>query len=162
LLVAERGGDRDAAEQVAQLAALDLAVDLGGGADLRQHRGGHADGLGDLLVPLHGVQVHQHGAGGVGDVRDVAAAVGAAGQVPDDPGAYSAEVKFATIGASFVGVGVDHQRTGYRAGEVGEERENSLAAAAVLANVAAQPAAEGVSAVVLPDGGVVDGLHGDP
>ena len=50
-----------------------------------------ADGLGDLRVPLHGVQVHQHGAGGVGHVGDVHAAVGTAGQVPDDPGVHGAE-----------------------------------------------------------------------
>ena len=45
----------------------------------------------DLLVPLQGVQVHQHGAGGVGDVGDVHAAVDAAGEVPDDPGVHGAE-----------------------------------------------------------------------
>src|SRR5699024_9502634 len=62
-----------------------VAIHLGRGADLRQHRHGDAHVGRDVLVPLQGVDVHEHCAGGVGDIGDVDAAVGAAGHVPHDP-----------------------------------------------------------------------------
>ena len=47
-----------------------------------------------LVVPVEGRQVHQHGAAGVGDVGDVPA-----GQVPDQPGVDGAEQQLAALGA---------------------------------------------------------------
>ena len=66
--------------------------------DLRQHRQRDAHVLGDARVPGQGVQVHQHGAGGVGRVGDVQAAVDAAGHVPDHPGVHVAEHQVAGLG----------------------------------------------------------------
>ena len=113
-----------------------------------------------FVVPLHGVQVHQHGAGGVGDVGDVLAAVDTAGQVPDDPGVHGAEEDVAGLGALAQALDVVEQPAGLGTGEVGGQRQARLAAEAVLADVAAELLAEGVGAGVLPDDGVVDGLTG--
>ena len=95
LLVAEDAGDRHAAEHAA---LADVAVHLGGGPDLRQHRQRDAHLLGDVRVPGQRVEVHQHGARGVGRVGDVQAAVGAAGHVPDQPGVDVAEHQVARLG----------------------------------------------------------------
>src|SRR5690606_41199779 len=81
LLVPERGGDGHAAEHPPEGAAGDLAVDLRGGADLGEDLHGDADGGGDVLVPAQVAEVHHQGAGGVGDVGDVHAAVDAAGEI---------------------------------------------------------------------------------
>ena len=58
---------------------------VGGRPDLRQHPARDAEDLQQLVVPVEGLQVHQHGAAGVGHVGDVHAPVDAAGQVPDQP-----------------------------------------------------------------------------
>src|SRR3712207_8149811 len=58
-----------------------------------------------LLVPVEGLEVHQHGAARVGDVGDVQAAVRTAGQIPDDPRVHVAEQQVAGLGA--VGGAVD-------------------------------------------------------
>ena len=79
LLVAEDACDRGVDEQ-AVLAAV--AVDLGGGLDLGEHRHRDAEDLADILAPGERADIHQHGARGVGDVRAVHAAVDAARQVP--------------------------------------------------------------------------------
>ena len=156
LLVAERGGHRDAVED----AALGVAVHLGGGPDLRQYGGGDLQRRDDLVVPLHRVEVHQEGARGVGDVGDVHAAVRASGQIPDDPGVHRPEEDVAPLGALAQPLDVVEQPAHLRAGEVRRERQARLAAEAVLADVAAELLAERVGAGVLPDEGVVDGLTG--
>ena len=96
LLVAEVAGDGDALDRRRAAASpytCARALDLG------EHRPRHADGVEQLLVPVLGRQVHQHRAAGVGDVGDVQAAVGAAGEVPDDPGVHVAEQQVARLGA---------------------------------------------------------------
>src|SRR3546814_2940424 len=51
-----------------------------------------------FVVPVEGVEVHEHGAGGVGDVGAVDAAAGAAGEVPQQPGVDGAEQGVAAFG----------------------------------------------------------------
>ena len=91
VLVAEVARDRHAREVV------DAGpVDLGRAADLGEHRGRHADGLEQLRVPVERLEVHQHRARGVRDVGHVDAAVGPAGQVPDEPRVDGPEEQVAT------------------------------------------------------------------
>ncbi|GAA4945772.1 hypothetical protein GCM10023238_10130 [Streptomyces heliomycini] len=92
----------------------------------------------------------------------MAAAVRAAGQVPDDPCVHGAEEDVARLGALLEAVDVVEQPAGLGTGEVGGQGEAGLAAEAVLTDVAAELAAEGVGAGVLPDDGVVDRLTGVP
>ena len=114
LLVAERGGDRDAAEQVA-----DSPVTSPYTSAEERISGSIASGSPSTRTIFssqsQGVQVHQHGAGGVGDVGDVHAAVGAAGEVPDDPGVHGAEEDVAALGALAQALDVVEQPADLRA-----------------------------------------------
>ena len=79
------------------------------GPDLGQHRPRDVEDLQQLVVPVEPPQVHQHGAAGVGHVGEVHAAVGAAGQVPQQPAVDGAEQRLAGLGrrADAVDVGQD-------------------------------------------------------
>src|SRR5699024_1174840 len=82
LLITENSGDRRLAQQ---RRVFRLAVDLGRRTNLRQHRTRYTEGLEDVVAPLERFEVHEHGAGRVGDVGSVHAAVNAARQVPQYP-----------------------------------------------------------------------------
>ena len=47
---------------------------------------------------MEGREVHQHGAAGIGDVGEMSAAVGAAGEVPEEEGVDGAEEKLSLVG----------------------------------------------------------------
>src|SRR5690606_32393199 len=114
----------------------------------------------DLVVPVERFQVHQHGAAGVGHVGDVLAAVGAAGEVPDDPGVDVAEDGVAALGCFAHAVNVLQDPFHLRAGEVGRQRQTNLGAEAILAAVARERVDDTVGPRVLPDNRVVIGLAG--
>ena len=122
LLVAEVAGDRDAGEA----AGLDLAVDLARGVDLGEHRRRHADDAGDLLVPREGLEVHEHRAAGVRHVGDVQPAVGATGEVPDQPGVHVAEGQVTRLGPIARAVDVVEDPADLRPREVGRQRQADL------------------------------------
>ena len=99
MLVAERAADDHL--------AAERTVGPGRGRSARDRRTarsrgsidrGHAEELQQLVVPVQGLQVHQHGAAGVGDVGDVPPAVDAAGQVPQQPAVGGAEDRLAGFG----------------------------------------------------------------
>ena len=69
LLVAEVARDRDAGQ-----VPDPVAVDLGRGADLGQHRGRHADRVEQRRLPGERLEAHQHRPRGVRDVGHVDAA----------------------------------------------------------------------------------------
>src|SRR3954469_10858228 len=156
LLVAQVAGDRDAREA----AGLNLAVDLARGVDLGEHRGWHADGAGDLLVPREGLEVHQHRAAGVRDVGDVQPAVGATGEVPDEPGVHVAEGQVTRLGPIARAIDVVEDPADLRPREVGRQWQADLLLEAGLAAVARQLVDDLVRARVLPDERVVDRLAG--
>ena len=131
LLVAEVAGQGHARKR----AGLHVAVDLAGGADLRQHRRRHADRRGDLLVPGQRAEVHQHRAAGIGHIGDVQAAVGAARQVPDQPRVHVPEHEIAGLGLFPRAVHVVEDPADLRPGEVGRQRQADLLPEAILASV---------------------------
>ncbi len=51
----------------------------------------------DLFVPLKGIQIHEHGAAGIGHIGYVGPFIGPAGEPPDDPGFHGAEKGLAFI-----------------------------------------------------------------
>ena len=155
LLVAQRRGDGDAREL-----AHRRAVDLSGGPDLGKDRLGDGHRGQDGRVPLEGLQVHQHGAAGVGDVGDVPPAVRAARQVPDQPGVDGAEGDLAALGAGAQPRHVVQQPGRLGAGEVAGQRQPGLLAEPVLPVRAAEFVAERGRTGVLPDDRVVHRLAG--
>src|SRR6266542_3370551 len=94
LLVAEVAGHRDPRQR-----ARGLPVDLARGLDLRQHGPRDTHDAQDLVVPIEGLQVHEHGPAGVGHVGDVRPAIRAAGEVPDAPAVDVAEQDLAPLAA---------------------------------------------------------------
>ena len=88
-------------------------------------------------VPVEGVEVHELGAAGVGDVGGVEAAFDAAGEVPEEEGVDVAEEEVADFGAVAGSFDVVENPGDLEAGEVGGEGEAGLFAEAVLAAVCA-------------------------
>ena len=125
-----------------------------------QHGARDAHDLEHIRIPVQGLQVHQHGAGGVGHIGDMHAALGAAGQVPDDPGVDVAEEHFAllSLGAHTGDIVQDPFDLG--AGEIGRQRQTHFGAEAILAAVLGQLIADRIGAGVLPDDGIVNRLAG--
>ena len=147
LLVAEVAGDLHALEAAAR---ADLPVGSAGRPDLRQHRRRHAHGRGDPVVPRQRREIHQHRAAGVRDVRDVDAAVGAAGQVPDAPRVDVAEQQVTGLRTVRRAVDVVEDPAHLRPGEVGRQRQPDLLAEPVLPAVARELVHQLVGARVLP------------
>ncbi len=83
LLVAGHAGDGDA-----HALYVGVAVNLAGGAHLGQHGPGNVQGGEEGVVPVQGMDVKEHGAGGVGDVGGVD---GPASELPQQPGVHRAE-----------------------------------------------------------------------
>ena len=78
VLVAESAGHGHAGQD-----AGGVAIDVARRTDAGQHGGGDVHGSEDVGIPGEGMQIHQHGTAGVGDIGDVDAAVDATGQVPN-------------------------------------------------------------------------------
>jgi hypothetical protein len=157
LLVAQDARDGHLAQQ---RRGLDVAVHLGGGADLGEHRLRDAERLEDVVAPLEGLEVEEQRARRVGHVGLVHAAVDAAGQVPEDPGVGRAEDQVAGLGllARTLDVLEDPDDLGAR--EVGREREADDRLEAVRSLVAREAVDDRLRAGVLPHDRVVDGLAG--
>ena len=131
-----------------------LIWNLTGGPD----GGRHVHRRQDRRIPLEGGQVHQHGAAGVGHVRDVLTSVGAARQVPDEPGVHGAEGDLAVLGAGPETGHVVEQPGRLGAGEVGGQRQTGLLAEPVLTVRSAELPGQRGGAGVLPDDRVVHGF----
>ena len=62
--------------------------DLARRHDLRKHRFGNSENIEQTGIPLTRSQIHQHGARGIGNIRDMHRAFG---QLPDQPAIYGAK-----------------------------------------------------------------------
>ncbi|CRK50344.1 hypothetical protein RHCRD62_110024 [Rhodococcus sp. RD6.2] len=131
------------------------AVDVGRAADLGQQRHRDLHVGADLLVPLEGVQVHEHRAGRVGDVRGVDAAGHPAGEVPQDPRVHRPEAEVTRFGSGPDAVDVVEDPAKLRSREVGGEGKPGRLPIAVGSLVAGEFLAQFGGAGVLPDDGVV-------
>lgn len=92
-LVTEAARDGDAGEGT----STDASVDLRGGDNLGEDDLLDAKELDELVVVLEGLDVHQHGSGGIGGIGDVSAAVETTEQVPEEPGVDGAESQVALL-----------------------------------------------------------------
>ncbi len=132
---------------------MGFAVDLAGGAYLREDRPGNFQYVQELLIPVARMDIVKHRPGGVRAVGDVP---GAAGEVPDQPGVDSPEGEPPFLRHP-PGTGYMIEDPGdLGPGEIGVRNKARL-----LPNERPQPrrlqaVAVGRGAAVLPDDGVMD------
>jgi hypothetical protein len=155
LLVAEVAGDRGAGQ-----APRRITVDVRRRPDVRQHRPRNAERAQLVLVPVQRLEVHQHCPAGVRDVGDVAPAVPAPGDVPDDPRVDVAEHEIPRLGPFPRPLDVVQDPLDLGPREIGRERESRLVSETILAAVAGQLGDDLLRSRVLPDERVVHGLTG--
>ncbi len=121
---AGRRGCRRSGRRASRPVLATVAVDLGGGPDLGQHRHRDAHVGSDVVVPAAGssrsISMVRRGVGHVGDVH---AAVDAAGQVPEHPGVGGAEDQLAGLGRLAGTLDVVEDPLDLGAGEVGGQRQ---------------------------------------
>ena len=119
--------------------------------DLRKHRPGHLHRLEQLVVPVQGSEVHEHGPAGVGDIGHVTA-----GEVPDQPGVHGPKEHGAPLRAlpSPLHMVEDPLDLGPR--EVRREGKPGLGPEAVLPPFGGEAVDDLVGAGVLPADRVVD------
>ncbi len=160
LLVAERPGQRHLAAEWPAGAGRAVEGRVGARADLRQHRAGDAEEPEQLLVPVQRPQVHEHGAARVGHVGDVHAAVGAAGEVPQQPGVDGAEREVAALRVGTGAVDVLEDPLHLARGEVRSRRYAGPLADHLAPAGLVEGSGDPVGAGVLPDDRVVDGPAG--
>src|SRR5690606_33595285 len=115
-----------------------------------------------LVVPVQGLQVHQHGAAGVGRVGDVHAAVRAARQVPQHPRVDVPEDRVALLGRLADAVDVLQDPLDLAAGEVRGGRQAGAVPDGVAPAVPLERGGDAVGAGVLPDDRVVVRAAGAP
>ena len=131
-----------------------MAVNLRGGFHGRHHGKGNIQKVQQLAVPLQRVDVEEHCAGSVGDIRDVHFP---AGELPDQPGIHGTEAQFSRQGP-LAGAGHMVQNPlDFGSGEIGVYDEPRL-----FANLFHQPfllefVTQGRCTAVLPYDGVVHG-----
>ena len=134
-----------------------MAVEMAVGQRLRQQ--GHRDvqGGAQFPVPLEGVDVEQHGPGGVGVVRHMG---GPAGEVPDEPAVHGAGTQLPPL-RPLPGAGdVVQQPPDLGAGEVGVDQKARPLCHQRPQALGLQLVAEGGGPAALPHDGVVDRLPG--
>ncbi len=158
MLVAEVAGERHLAAE--RTVGERVAVDLRRRLDRREHRARYVEQREQLVVPVEGLEVHQHGAAGVGDVGDVLAAVGSAGQPPQQPAVGVAEQRVSRFGVSAYAVDVLEDPLDLAAGEVRCGRQSRLVADQIALAAGIERRGDLVGASVLPDDRVVVGLAG--
>ena len=157
LLVTEDAADRGVDDEAV---LRTVPIDLGAGFDLREHRDGDAHLTGDLLVPVQGLNVHQHRPGRIRDVGDVDSAVDAAGEVPEHPGVHGAEEQVSGFSGLFDALDVVEDPLGLRPGEVGGQGQTDPVLVLVGTFVSGEFVADLLCSGVLPDDRVVDRLAG--
>ena len=122
LLIAKNAGDRGI-DQQAVLATI--AVDLGGGLDLRKHGLRNPHDLAHRVVPLQLSDVHEHGSGRVGRIGDVHATVSTASQVPQHPSVHVTEEQIAGLGPRTGSLNVVENPFDLRAREIGRQAQTT-------------------------------------
>ena len=115
-----------------QRSFVDVTVNLAAGANLRQHGWRNTECVKNLLVPRQRVEVHQLSAAGVGYVCGVNAAIGAAGEVPEQEGVNVSKKHVARVGERTNAGNILQQPANLESAEVCRERETGLGAETVL------------------------------
>ena len=131
-------------------AGLHRAVDHAVGYGAGQHGKRYTQNAAQLLIPAQAVDVEQHGAAGVGVVRDVLA-----GELPDEPCLHGAEQYFTLLRTlPDAGYVVQHPAD-LAAGEVGVDQQARGGLDALIQSLPLQLLAQLCRAAALPDDGIV-------
>ena len=154
LLVTRHTADADA---VAQQVGGDVAKVGARRQHFRHQRFGNTQQRQQVVVPLVGVHVEQHGARGVAHVRHMHLAVG---EFPHQPAVHGAKGQLAALGCVARAGHVVQQPLQLGAGEVGVHQQARLGLDGGCVAFASQLGAGGLGAPVLPHDGVVHGLAG--
>ena len=109
--------------------AINLAAGLHGWKQARRN----LKCLQECRIPLQRFQVQELCAAGVGDVRNVHSAVGAAGQIPDNEGINRSEEQFARCGFLPCARNVVQQPANFQAAEIRAQRKSGRLTEPVLA-----------------------------
>ena len=150
LLVAQGAGDRQLAAERPPGRRHPVGFWRRRRQDPGQHLPRHREEAEQLVVPVEGLKVHQHGAAGVGDVGDVDAARDASGEVPQQPGVHCAENGVAPLGVGPQAVDAGEHPLQLAAGKVGGRRQAGLMPDHVAAAVPVQGSGDPVRPGVLP------------
>ena len=134
---------------------IDLAAGNGGG----EHGPGNIHEVQQLLIPVQGVDVEEHGPGGVGVVGDVDPA---SGEQPDQPGLHCAEEELPRLRPPPGAGDVVQYPADLGAREVGVHHQPRLPADCLRVASCFQLVAVGAGAAALPDDGVVHRFPGGP
>jgi hypothetical protein len=155
LLVSEDSGNGHLPKQAVRFRHT---VDLGRAADLRQHRGRHAERIQDVLAPGQGREVHEHRAAGVRHVRCVHSTVDTAREVPEHPGVRRPEHQVARLGLLARALDVLEDPDDLGAGEICGQRKPDVLLESLDSAVLREAFDDVLRAGVLPDDGVVHRL----
>ena len=155
LLIPGGAGDGNGrAEKLGQ----SFAVDAAAGPDLRQHAFWDVQLRQNLIVPLQGVDVKEHGPGGVGVVGHMGLA---AGELPDQPGFHGAEEQLAPPGPLPDAGDVLQNPAQLGSGKVGVDDQAGFAAVGLRQALGLEAVAVLAGAAALPDDGPGNRLAGE-
>ena len=154
LLVSRRPRDGDGR---AKILRQRLAVNAAAGPDLREHTLGDVQLRENFIVPAKGVDVEQHGAGGVGIVRHMGFA---AGELPDEPGLHGAEQQLAPLRPRPDARHILQNPAQLGAGKIGVDDQTGLAPEFLHQSFFLQLVAIRTGAAALPDDGAAHRLAG--
>ena len=150
-------GDAANRDCVAEQGGADFAEVRGTGLNCWHQVGGNVQGGQQLVVPLIGAHIEQHGARGIADIGGVHSAFG---ELPDQPAVHGAKGQF-TVGSQRTRAGhVVQNPFQLGAGEIGVHQQSRFGPDGVGQTPCAQLGAGGFGTPVLPDDGVVNGLTG--
>ena len=119
LLVTESAAKRYAGAQRTVFQRRSPGFAVTGWNDAGQNLTGYPQYLKNFFIPIQGMQIHQHGAAGIGYIGDMGPFSGSAGKPPDDPGFHGPEQGLTFIGRSAGPVIVVQNPFDFRTGKIG-------------------------------------------
>ena len=127
------------------------------GYRLRQQRHGDLQRPTQLCVPLEGVDIEEHRAGGVGVVRHMGSTTG---EVPDEPGVYRSGTQLSPLRPLPQPRHMIQHPADLGSGEIGVDQQSRPLRHRLPQAVGLQPVADARRAAALPDDGVVHRFAG--
>ena len=155
LLIPRGAGDGDGS---AEVLGIGFSVAAAGGLWLRQHGSGNPHQVQNFSVPLQGIDVEQHGPGGVGIVRHVNLSPG---ELPDQPCFHGAEQQLPGQCLLQSTGNVLQNPADFGGGEIGVDDQTGFGPDGVHEALLGELVAEGCGPAALPDNGVINRSSGE-